>query len=143
MSEPTATQGSRGRLWSGRAMSGLPALFLLLDAAMKLEKPPFVVRATEELGYPEGVIRTLGVILLGCTVLYLVPRTAVLGAILLTAYLGGAVATQVRVGNPLFTHVLSPVYFCVLLWGGLVLRDELLRQLIPMRRRRTTTLEHQ
>jgi hypothetical protein len=93
----------------------------------ELAKPPFVVQATIQLGYPEGVIVGLGVILLACTILYLIPRTAVLGAILLTGYLGGAIATNVRVGNPLFTHVMFPVYLAVMLWGGIFLRDERLR----------------
>lgn len=126
-------QVSKGRLWAGRIMSGLCALFLAFDAVMKLLKPPFVVQATVNLGYPESVILALGVVLLASTVLYVIPRTAVLGAILLTAYLGGAVATQVRVGNPLFSHILFPTYLAVLLWGGLFLRDERLRKLIPLR----------
>ena len=103
-------------------MSFLPALFLLVDAAMKLPKPAFVVEATVQLGYPEGVIVGLGVLLLVCALLYLVPRTAVLGAILLTGYLGGAVATHVRVGNGL-VNIMFPVILGALLWGGLALRD--------------------
>jgi hypothetical protein len=100
---------------------------------MKLAKPPFVVQATVQLGYPERVIVGLGIVLMTCTILYLIPRTAVLGAILLTGYLGGAVATQVRVGNPLFTHTLFPIYLALLLWGGLFLREGRLRSLIPLR----------
>ncbi len=114
-------------------MSGLPALFLLSDGIMKLVKPESVVQATVQLGYPESVIVGLGIVLLACTALYLIPRTAVLGAILLTGYLGGAIATQVRVGNPLFTHILFPVYLALLLWGGLFLREQRLRALIPLR----------
>jgi hypothetical protein len=110
------------RIWIGRALSFLPGLFLLVDGAMKLAKPAFVVEATVQLGYPEGVIVGIGVLLLVCTLIYLVPRTAVLGAILLTGYLGGAVATQVRVGNGLF-NILFPVILGALLWGGLALRD--------------------
>ena len=87
---------SNKRLWAGRIMSALPALFLFVDGAMKLVKPEVVVKATVELGYAEAVILPLGVVLLACTILYVIPRTAVLGAILLTGYLGGAVATQVR-----------------------------------------------
>jgi DoxX-like family len=87
---------------------------------MKLMKPGPVVKATVELGYPESVIMGLGIVLLVCVILYVVPRTAVLGAILLTGYLGGAIATHVRVGNPLFSHVLFPVYLGVLIWGGLI-----------------------
>src|SRR5215470_12618944 len=90
---------SKGMLWTGRVLSALPALFLLFDGAMKLVKPAPVVKATVEFGYTESVILPLGVVLLVCTVLYLVPRTAILGAILLTGYLGGAVATPVRAGQ--------------------------------------------
>jgi len=115
-------------------MSALPALFLLLDGIMKLIKPEPVVKATIELGYPESVIFNLGIILLACVVLYLIPRTSILGAILLTGYFGGAIATHVRVGNPLFSHVLFPVYLAVLVWGGLFLREPRLRTLIPLRR---------
>ena len=125
---------SKGRLWTGRIMSALPALFLFVDAVGKLVKPAPVVEGTLQLGYPESVILGLGIVLLACTVLYVIPRTAILGAILLTGYLGGAVATHVRVGNPLFTHVLFPVYVAVLIWSGLYLRDERLRALIPLRR---------
>jgi DoxX-like protein len=125
---------SKGRLWTGRIMSALPALFLFVDAVGKLVKPAPVVEGTLQLGYPESVILGLGIVLLACTVLYVIPRTAILGAILLTGYLGGAVATHVRVGSPLFTHILFPVYVAVLIWGGLYLRDERLRALIPLRR---------
>jgi len=124
---------SKGRLWAGRIMSALPVLFLLMDGVMKLMKPEFVVKATVQLGYPESVIFGLGIVVLVCVILYVVPRTAVLGAILLTGYLGGAVATHVRVGDPLFSHALFPVYFAMLLWGGLYLREERLRALIPLR----------
>jgi len=124
---------SRKALWAGRIISALPALFLLVDGIMKLVKPEPVVKATIELGYPESVIMALGMILLVGVILYMVPRTAVLGAILLTGYFGGAIAAQMRVGNPLFSHVLFPVYLAVLIWGGLFLRDSRLRALIPLR----------
>ena len=124
---------SKGRLWTGRIISALPALFLVMDGVMKLMKPDFVVKATVQLGFPENVIFPLGVVVLVCVILYAIPRTAVLGAILLTGYLGGAVATHVRAGDPLFSHVLFPVYFGILLWGGLYLREERLRALIPLR----------
>ena len=124
---------SKGTLWTGRIMSALPALFLFVDSVGKLVKPAPVVESTLQLGYPESVILGLGIVLLTCTVLYVIPHTAVLGAILLTGYLGGAIATHVRVGNPLFSHILFPVYIAVLLWGGLYLRDERLRALIPLR----------
>lgn len=123
---PRATPGRKTR-WAGWIMSGLLSSFLTLDAVMKLVKPEPVVKATLDLGYPEHVIVPLGVVLLASTVLYLVPRTAMLGAILLTGYLGGAVATHVRVGNPLVSHTLFPTYLGALLWGGLLLRDAKLR----------------
>ena len=130
------TQGlriSRKTLWTGRILSALPVLFLLMDGIMKLLKPEPVVKATIQLGYPESVIMALGIILLVCVILYVVPHTAVLGAILLTGYLGGAIATQARVGNPLFSHILFPVYLALLIWGGLFLRDSRLRALMPLR----------
>lgn len=122
---------SMGMLWTGRILGGLPALFMLLDGVMKLVKPAPVVEATLKLGYDEGVIIYLGIISIACTILYLIPRTSVLGAILLTGYLGGAVATHVRAGDGWFP-VLFPVFFGVLLWGGLYLRDARLRLLIPV-----------
>jgi len=112
-------------------MSGLPALFLLVDGGMKLFKPPAAVEATLRLGYPESTLAGIGVLLLISTFLYLVPRTAILGAILLTGYLGGAVATHVRVGAVLF-NILFPVFFGALLWGGLWLRDRRLQDLLPL-----------
>jgi hypothetical protein len=121
-------QGSKGTLWAGRIISGLPVLFLLVDGAMKLVKPAPVVEATVGLGYPESVIVPIGVVLIVCTILYLIPKTSVLGAILLTGYLGGAVATHVRTGESLFS-IIFPVIFGVLLWLGLYLRDSRLRAL--------------
>ena len=117
---------NKGSLWAGRIISALPVLFLLLDGIMKLVKPAFVVDATVQLGYRESVIVGLGVVLVACTILYIIPRTAVLGAILLTGYLGGAVATHVRVGGPLFS-ILMPVILGAMLWGGLYLRDARVR----------------
>jgi DoxX-like family len=125
---------SSTRLWASRIMSGLAALFLLLDGGMKLFKPPVVVEATVQLGYPESVIVGIGVVLLISTILYLIPRTAILGAILLTGYLGGAVATHVRVSAVLF-NIVFPVIFGALLWGGLWLRDRRVRKLLPLRAR--------
>ena len=124
---------SRTRLWAGLVVSALPALFLLVDAAMKLVKPAVVVEATVKLGYSESVIVPIGIVLLVSTVLYLVPQTSVLGAILLTGYLGGAVATHVRAGEGLFS-IIFPVIFGVLIWLGLYLRYDRLRTLIPLRR---------
>lgn len=125
---------SKARLWTGRILSALPALFLLMDGVMKVMKPDFVVKATVEMGYPEDVIFGLGILVLICVILYVIPNTAVLGAILLTGYLGGAVATHVRHGDPLFSHVLAPVYFAILLWAGLYLREPRLSALVPLRR---------
>ncbi|MGA8658271.1 MAG: DoxX family protein [Chthoniobacterales bacterium] len=125
---------SKGSLWVGRIMSALAALFLLVDGVMKLLKPAPVVEGTVQLGYPESVIFGLGIVLLFCVVLYVIPRTSILGAIMLTGYLGGAVASQVRVGHPLFSHTLFPVYVAALVWGGLFLREARLRALIPLLR---------
>ena len=121
------------RPWAGTIVSALPALFLLMDAAGKFARPSAVVDGTLALGYQEDVILPLGVLLLVCTILYLIPKTAALGAILLTGYLGGAVATHVRIANPLFTHQLFPVYLGVLIWLGLWLRDTRVRRLLPLR----------
>jgi DoxX-like protein len=131
----TTTQNaqiSKKALWAARIISALPALFLLVDGTMKLIKPVPVVEATVKLGYPESSILGIGIVLLTSTILYLIPRTAILGAILLTGYLGGAVATHVRVGEGPFP-VLFPVFFGVLVWGGLWFRDGRLRALIPIR----------
>ena len=122
------------RSWAGIILSALPVLFVLFDGAIHLMVIPPVVQAFTQLGYPVSTSRALGVIELVCIVLYLMPRTSVLGAILLTGYLGGAVATNLRVGSPLFSHTLFPVYVGVLAWGGLFLRDERVRALIPVRR---------
>jgi len=118
----------------GRVFSGLAAAFLAFDSVGKLLQLKPVMQGTAQLGYSTEAVFPLGIVLLACVVIYLVPRTAVLGALLLTGYLGGAVATHVRVGNPLFTHVLTPTYFAALIWGGLMLRDARVRALAPWRR---------
>jgi hypothetical protein len=120
---------SKKLIWTGRVLSGLAVLFLLVDAAMKLWKPAVVVEATQQLGYPEADIAGIGLLLLACTLLYSFHRTAILGAVLLTGYLGGAVASQLRAGNGWF-NVVFPVIFGVLLWGGLWLRDLRVRTLL-------------
>jgi DoxX-like family len=127
--------GTKLRYVAGVVMSGLVIAFMLFDAGMKLIPLDIVITTTAELGYPPspGLARGLGIAALVCTTLYAVPRTAVLGAILLTAYMGGTVATHLRVGNPLFTHMLFGVYLAVLAWGGLYLRDAGLRALLPLR----------
>jgi len=119
----------------GTALSAVAILFLLFDSAGKLLRVAPVVAGTAQLGYPEDIARTLGVILLLCVVAYVIPRVSILGAVLLTGYLGGAVATHVRVGNPLLTHVLFPVYVAVFIWGGLLLRDARLGHVLGPRER--------
>src|SRR6267143_5074996 len=121
---------SKKRLWAGRILSALVVLFLIPDAIIKFIKPALVVDAFAHLGLPLSSSVTLGILLLSCTVLYAIPRTSVLGAILLTGYLGGAVATHLRVGDPLFSHILFPTYLGVVLWLGLYLRESRLRALI-------------
>jgi hypothetical protein len=116
--------------WAGLIMSALPVLMLLFSGIMKLLKPAAVVEGFTHLGYPESLTLGIGITELACTVLYVIPRTSVLGAILLTAYLGGATATHVRVGEPFF----GPIVLGVLVWGGLFLRDARLRALLPLRR---------
>ena len=125
---------SKAAVWTGRVLGGLAAAFLVFDSIGKLLRVQPVIDGTVGLGYPVGVIIPLGVTLLTSVLVYLVPRPAVLGALLLTGYLGGAVATHVRVGNPLFTHTLFPTYVAALLWGGLMLRDRRLRAFLPFRR---------
>ena len=120
-------------LWTGRIMSGLVIAFMLLDGAMKLVPLDVVVTTSEQMGIPGSLARTLGVIGLLCTLLYAVPRTSVLGAILLTGYLGGAIASHLRLGDPIFTHTLFGLHLGLLAWGGLYLRDARLRALIPLR----------
>ena len=126
---------ARGAMRAGWALSGLVMLFFVMDGVMKLIMPPPVIEATAALGWPTdpATLRTLGILALVPTLLYAVPRTAVLGGILLTAYLGGAVATHVRIASPLFSHILFGVYLGALLWAGLWLRDPRLRALTPLR----------
>ena len=128
------TQRSRTVIWTGRTLSWLAVLFLLFDSTAKLLQVQPVVDDTLQLGYPRDIVFTLGAILLACVAAYVIPRTSVLGALLLTGYLGGAVATHVRVENPLFSHALFPTYIAALLWGGLILRDARLRAFLPIRR---------
>ena len=115
-------------IWAGRILSLLPALLLIFSAVMKLTKAAPVMQGFAQFGYQESVIVGLGIAELACTILYLVPRTAVLGAILLTGYLGGAAATHLRIGDPYFI----PILLGVLVWGGLYLRDAKIRALIPL-----------
>src|SRR5581483_3685055 len=130
-------QASRHPTWMQRigwGMSGLMIAFLIFDSVSKIVLESHVVEATTEIGYPVEVIRALGIICLASTFLYAIPRTSILGAILLTGYLGGAIASKVRIEDPLFSSILFGVYFGVLVWGGLYLRDQRLRALIPLSR---------
>src|SRR5258708_26976067 len=124
---------SKRSVWMGRVLSGLVVLFLIPDGIIKFIKPAPVVDAFAHLGWPLSLANVLGVVLLVCVALYAFPRTSVLGAILLTGYLGGAVATHLRAGDPLFSHVLFPTYLGVVLWLGLYLRDSRLPAPIPLR----------
>jgi len=128
-----ATSVSKKTLWTGYIVSALPALFLIVDGVVKLLKPAAVVESFVGLGYPVSLAIGIGILLLLCTVVYVIPRTSILGAILLTGYLGGAIATQVRVGAELFS-VVFPIILGLLLWGGLFLRDSQLRSLLPLQR---------
>lgn len=125
---------SRKRLWTGRVLSALGVLFMLFDAGLHIAKPQYVVDAFNELGYSPDIAVPLGIIVLVCLALYLYPKTSVLGCILMTGYLGGAVATNARIEAPLFTHILFPVYVGILFWGGLYLRDRAISDLIPLRK---------
>lgn len=128
------TAVSTKSLWAGRILSALMVLFLLFDGITKLLKVPQVLDAQARLGYPADIAPLIGAIVLACTVVYVIPRTSILGAILLSGYLGGAVASQLRIGAPLF-DMSFPIVFSVLVWGGLFLRDPQLRTLIPVRKR--------
>lgn len=123
---------SGGKLWTGRIMSGIAVLFMIFDGTIHLLRIQPVVDAFTQLGYPVELSILFGILELLCLALYLIPKTSVLGAILLTGYLGGAVAANVRIGTPLFSNALFPVYVGILFWGGLYLRNKLLRELMPM-----------
>lgn len=127
---------SNGALWTGRALSAIVILFMIFDGVIKLPPLQIVTETMTQLGWPDdpNIARLLGIVGLISTVLYALPRTSVLGAILLTAYMGGAISTHVRIGNPLLSHTLFGVYLAVVLWGGLYLRDPRVRALIPFSR---------
>lgn len=118
----TKPQPAKAAKITGWIFSILMILFLLFDSFGKLSQPEAVLTGTQDLGYPISILTGLGITLLTCTILYIIPATAVLGAVLLTGYLGGAIATHVRVGNPVFSHTLFPVYVAIFLWAGLFLR---------------------
>jgi hypothetical protein len=127
-------RSSRVAEWVGRVMSAIVILFLAMDITFKLANLAVVTQASFELGWQPDMARVLGVMLLACTALYAYPRTAILGAVLLTGYLGGAVAAHLRIDSPLFTYVLFGVYLGILAWGGLWLRDPRLQAIFPLRR---------
>ncbi len=120
---------SNKMLWTGRILSALPALLLLFSGVMKLVKPAALVEEFARLGYPGSLALPIGILEIACTVVYVIPQTSMLGAVLLTGYLGGATATHVRIGDPFF----GPVILGVVVWAGLFLRDDRLRALLPLR----------
>ena len=128
----TVESSAKKRSIAGYVLTGLVAAFLTFDTVMKLLQLAPAVQGTTELGYPAGTVVVIGAIELVCLVLYLIPRTSVLGALLLTGYLGGAIATHVRVGSPLPTHTLFPIYVALMVWGGLYLRESRLRDVAPV-----------
>lgn len=130
------TAPSKSRLLTGRVLSTLTVLFLIMDIVFKFIRPvpPQVLQSMNQLGFQTSLLSVIGILLLVCTVLYVIPATSVLGAVLLTGYLGGAVSVHVRVGNPLFGYILFPVYVGVLMWAGLCLRESRLLALLPLRK---------
>jgi hypothetical protein len=131
-SEAHSALNGGNMVWTGRIMSAIAVIFMLMDATIHVLKPPPVVQAFAQLGYPIALSAGLGVLEFLCVVIYVIPRTAVFGALLLTGYLGGATATQLRVGSPIF-ELIFPALIGILVWGGIYLREERLRQLIPLR----------
>jgi hypothetical protein len=133
-SELASAKPSKTQRRVGWGLTTLTVLFMLFDAAGKLALEPHVVEATTKIGYPVAAIRPIGIIALICTILYAIPRTAILGAVLLTGFCGGAVASKVRIEDPLFSSVLFGVYFGIIAWVGLYLRVDALRRLLPVAR---------
>ena len=128
---PSTPTSSRKRVWTGRIITALPVLFLVFDAGIKLAPPNApVMEAMTRLGWPTGLALEIGILELVCLAAYLIPRTAVVGAVLFTGFLGGAIATHMRINDPLFSHTLFPTYVGALLWVGLYLRDERVRALV-------------
>ena len=128
-----AVSAPKGMIWAGYSISALATLFLIFDSVIKVLKMAPAVEATTQLGYPESLVVVIGVIELVCLAVYLVPRTSILGAIFLTGYLGGAIATNLRAGTPVF-NVVFPLIIGALIWGGIYLRDQRLRALVPLRK---------
>lgn len=127
---------SKARLWTGRILTTVVVLFLIMDIVFKLIRPipPQVMQSITQLGFQPSILPITGILLVVCTLLYVLPATSVLGAVLLTGYLGGAVSVHVRVGNPLFGYILFPIYIGILLWAGLCLREPRLLALLPLRK---------
>ena len=122
------------KLWVARIMWGIALVFMFFDTGIKLMRESHAVEGTVQLGYPDSTVQLLGIIEAVCLVLYFIPRTSVLGMVLLTGYFGGAVATHVRLENPLFSHVLFSVYIALMMWGSLYLREPRLQELLPFRK---------
>jgi hypothetical protein len=135
LSAAPAASPSRKAYWAGMVLSVLPSLFLLFDTGLHLFRSPMAVEGTVKLGYPASMLLPIGIIQLVALILYWAPRTSALGALVWTGYLGGAVATHVRAGDPLFSHILFPIYFAAMLWAGLCLRDPAVRAVLPFKRR--------
>ena len=133
-SDTSSASVSEKKVIIGRIMSGIAVLFMLFDSITKILKTPQVMQASVKLGYPENTIPIIGLILLVLTIIYIIPRTSIFGAILLTGYLGGAVASNLRIMNPLFSNTLFPIYFAILVWGGIYLRDNFISQFVPFRK---------
>jgi len=135
MEYTSAKERSRGQgaVWTGRIISGLVVVFLLFDSITKIMLNPYVLKASANLGYGAGSIQAIGIILLACVVIYVIPRTSILGAVLLTGYLGGAVEANLRAGTPLFSNLLFPVYFGILVWAGLYLRSSRVRKMFSLK----------
>jgi len=129
------SQKTGAKIWTGRILSGFAVLFLLFDSITKILKAPQVMQASAKFGYPDYYIPVIGTLLLVLVILYVIPRTSIFGAILLTGYLGGAVEANLRTFSPFFSNTLFPVYFAVIVWGGIYLRDDLIKQFIPFRKR--------
>ncbi len=130
-----SAQRTGAKIWIGRIMSGFAVLFLLFDSITKILKAPYVMQASAKFGYPTQYIPAIGATLLVLTILYVIPRTSIFAAILLTGYLGGAVEANLRTFGPFFSNTLFPVYFAVFVWGGIYLRDDLIKQFIPFRKK--------
>ncbi len=132
--QPTIQHISKKTLWTGRILSGIAILFMLFDSVTKILRVDEVVKASAKFGYPVSLLSTIGVILLVCLVVYIIPRTSILGALLITGYLGGAVEANLRVGAPLFSNALFPIYFAILVWGGLYLREQRVREIFTLKK---------